>query len=62
MSYVEQYQGKLTTPEQAVQVVQSGDWVDYGWCTITPEALDQALAKRYQELTDVKIRGGRCVP
>lgn len=58
MTYMEQYQSKLTTPEEAVKVVQSGDWVDFGWCTTTPEALDQALAKRYQELTDVKIRGG----
>ena len=52
------YQQKLTTPEQAVQVVESGDWVDYGWCTGTPRALDKALAGRYQELQDVKVRGG----
>ena len=38
--------------------MQSGDWIDYGWCAITPEALDQALAARYQELYDVKVRGG----
>ena len=44
MNYAAQYQSKLTTPEQAVQVVRSGDWVDYGWATGTPEALDQALA------------------
>ena len=58
MNYAAQYQSKLTTPEQAVQVVRSGDWVDYGWATGTPEALDQALAARYPELTDVKVRGG----
>ena len=58
MNYREQYQSKLTTPEEAVKVVQSGDWIDYGWCAITPEALDQALAARYQELYDVKVRGG----
>ena len=58
MDYKKLYQEKKTTPEQAVQVVQSGDWVDYGWCTGTPRALDKALAARYQELTDVKIRGG----
>ena len=58
MNYLEQYQSKLTTAEEAVKIVQSGDWVDFGWCTITPEALDQALAARYAELYDVKVRGG----
>ena len=52
------YQEKLTTPEEAVKAVRSGDWVDYGWCTGTPRALDKALAARYEELTDVKVRGG----
>ena len=58
MDYKKLYQEKKITPERAVQVVQSGDWVDYGWCTSTPRALDQALAARWRELTDVKIRGG----
>ena len=58
MNYAAQYESKLTTADKAVQVVRSGDWIDYGWCTGTAEALDQALAARYQELTDVKVRGG----
>ncbi|MDD2979187.1 MAG: butyryl-CoA:acetate CoA-transferase [Hespellia sp.] len=58
MGYKKKYASKLTTAEEAVKLVQSGDWVDYGWCTGTPEALDEALAKRYEELHDVKIRGG----
>ena len=58
MDFQKLYQEKLTTPQQAVSVVRSGDWVDYGWCTGTPRALDRALADRYQELTDVKVRGG----
>lgn len=58
MSYRDTYREKLTTAAEAVKVVESGDWVDYGWCTGTPEALDQALAARYQELRDVKVRGG----
>ena len=41
-----------------MKVVRSGDWVDYGWCTGTPVAQDKALAARYEELTDVKVRGG----
>ena len=58
MSYEAEYQKKLVTADEAVKVVQSGDWVDFGWCVGTPEALDQALARRTDELTDVKVRGG----
>lgn len=49
---------KLVTPEEAVQAVQSGDWVDYGFGGGFPELLDQALAKRVGQLKEVKIRGG----
>lgn len=52
-----EYAAKLITAEQAVQAVKSGDWVDYGWCSCAPDALDKALAKRYRELYDVKVRG-----
>ncbi len=58
MDYQALYQQKLTTPEQAVKAVKPGDWVDYGWCTNHPVALDKALAARKDELTDVKVRGG----
>lgn len=58
MDYQALYQAKLTTPENAVKVVKSGDWVDYGWCTGTPVELDKALAARADELYDVNIRGG----
>lgn len=58
MDYQALYQQKLTTPEEAVKVVKSGDWVDYGWCHTHPPALDRALAARKDELTDVKVRGG----
>ncbi len=57
MNYLQEYQEKLTTPEEAVKCVQSGDWIDYGVCAIHPVALDQALAARSEELVDVKIRG-----
>lgn len=52
------YQEKLTTAQEAVKVVKSGDWLDWGWCTGTPDALDKALAARMSELHDIKIRGG----
>ena len=53
----EQYRQKLRTPEQAVKAVQSGDWVDYTTNVCFPSLLDAALAKRRDELWDVKIRG-----
>ncbi len=58
MNYQKMYQDKLTTAEEAVKVVKSGDWVDYTWCTNHPVELDKALAAREEELHDVKIRGG----
>lgn len=58
MDFSQEYQSKLKTADEAVKVVQSGDWVDYGWCTGTPDALDLALARRTDELRDVKVRGG----
>ena len=58
MSFEAEYSAKLTTADEAVKVVKNSDWVDYGWCTATADALDKALAKRTDELKDVKIRGG----
>lgn len=57
MNYADMYQSKLTTAEEAVKVVKSGDWVDYGSFTGEPIALDAALAKRKDELKDIKVRG-----
>ena len=58
MNYQEMYQKKLTTAEEAVKVVKSGDWVDYTWGSSYPVELDKALAARKDELYDVKARGG----
>ena len=57
MTVFEKYRAKLRTPEQAVQAVKSGDWVDYTSNVCFPALLDAAQAKRRDELTDVKIRG-----
>ena len=57
MDYVSEYKSKLVTAEEAVKVVKSGDWVDYTTATSMPVLLDRALAKRRDELFDVKIRG-----
>lgn len=56
MSIFEQYRNKLKTPQEAVQVVKSGDWIDYGCCAGQAVALDKALAERKDELWDVKVR------
>ncbi len=58
MDFKASYQQKLATAEQAAALVKSGDWVDYGWTTGTPVAVDAAIAKRLPELKDVKFRGG----
>ena len=52
-----EYRAKLRTPDEAVQVVKSGDWIDYTSSLGKPVLLDRALAKRRDELFDVKIRG-----
>ena len=57
MDYITEYRNKLRTPEEAVKVVKSGDWIDYLTNVAFPELLDAALAERAEELTDVKIRG-----
>ena len=56
MSYAEEYRAKLVTPEDAVRVVQSGDWVEYGQFATQAVTLDKALAARRDELWDVRIR------
>ena len=57
MNVYSQYQEKLRTPEEAVKVVKSGDWVDYITNVCFPPLLDAALAARRGELWDVKFRG-----
>ena len=58
MDYSKEYAQKLISADEAVKVIKSGDWVDYGWCNATVDALDKALAKRTDELTNVNLRGG----
>jgi len=52
----EQYRRKLVTAEEAVKVVKSGDWLEYAFGINGANELDEALAKRKDELRDVKIR------
>lgn len=58
VDFSDMYNSKLVSAADAAAVVKSGDWVDYGWSSITPVAFDEALAARMGELTDVNVRGG----
>lgn len=56
-TFVNEYQKKLVSADEAVKLINSGDWVDYGQFAGQVIALDAALAKRKDELKDVKVRG-----
>lgn len=57
MNFREEYNAKLRTPDEAVKVIKSGDWIDFAIGLGFPTLLDEAVAKRKDELEDVKIRG-----
>lgn len=57
LDFRKEYEKKLCSPEDAVSVVKSGDWIDYTSSLGKPVLLDRALAARRDELFDVKIRG-----
>ena len=57
MNVFGEYRRKLRSADEAVKVVKSGDWVDYSTNLGFPALCDAALAKRRDELTDVKVRG-----
>lgn len=56
MPYQSEYKNKLITAEQAGRLVKSGDTVDLYGYNACGEAMDRELAKRVNELNDVKIR------
>ncbi|NLB88774.1 MAG: butyryl-CoA:acetate CoA-transferase, partial [Syntrophomonadaceae bacterium] len=56
MNWTSEYNKKLVSADEAVKVVKSGDWIEYGFGTTAANELDKALAKRKDELWDVKIR------
>jgi len=57
-TFVSEYKSKLKTADEAVRVVKSGDIVDYSFCLNFPYLLDEALAKRKDELSNILVRGG----
>ncbi|CAA7602392.1 Acetyl-CoA hydrolase/transferase N-terminal domain protein [Acididesulfobacillus acetoxydans] len=52
-----EYRRKCVSADTAVKAVKSGDWIEFGWAASMPKLLDEALARRRDELTDVKLRG-----
>ncbi len=62
MAYEKEYQQKLVTAREAVQVIKSGDLVDYGFFNAKPVACDQALAARAGELENVMVYGAVTLP
>ena len=57
MGFLSEYNAKLTSADNAVKCVKSGDWVEYTSNLGFPALCDAALAKRRDELRGVKIRG-----
>lgn len=57
LNFIQEYRSRLTTAENAVKVVKSGDHVFYGEFVLFPRSLDAALANRIEELKNVEIRG-----
>jgi Acetyl-CoA hydrolase len=55
VNLMEEYKSKLVSADKAVKVIKSGDWIDYGEFCGQVRDLDRALAKRKDELKDVKI-------
>ncbi|HBK53970.1 MAG TPA: butyryl-CoA:acetate CoA-transferase [Syntrophomonas wolfei] len=55
MSFADEYRKKLVSADEAVKIVKSGDWIDFGSFCGQVRTLDKALAKRKDELKDVKI-------
>ena len=57
MDFMQEYRSKLCSADEAVRLVKNGDWVDYGSNNGYPSTLDAALARRRDELHNVKVRG-----
>jgi acyl-CoA hydrolase len=58
MKLMDEYKSKCVSAEEAVKVIQSGDWVEFAWAASFPGLLTEAIAKRKDELVDVNMRGG----
>jgi butyryl-CoA:acetate CoA-transferase len=57
VNYRSKYLSKLCSADQAARIIKSGDWIDIGMGAGFPALLDAAIARRKEQLRDVKIRG-----
>ncbi len=62
MGYHEEYRSKCVSPGAAAGLINPGDVVEYGQFNGKPVAFDSALAARKDELHDVAVFCGVCVP
>jgi butyryl-CoA:acetate CoA-transferase len=51
------YQEKLRTAAEVAQMIKSGDEIFFSEFVLRPESIDEALAGRVEELTNVKLDG-----
>ena len=57
---INEYKKKLISADEAAGLVTSGMWVDYGAIGGFPSLVDEKLAGRAKELSEVKIRAENC--
>ncbi len=55
MTWLDDYRSKLTSPEEAVRIINNGFRIYYGGNAAIPKALVNALAARRDELQDVQL-------
>jgi len=55
-TFLDDYKKKLISPEVAANVIKSGDYIYYSEFSLFPEAFDEALALRTEELFDLYLR------
>jgi len=59
---LEEYKRKCVSADVAVKGINSGDVIDYGFFNGKPVVVDQALARRHEELRDVTVYCAATVP
>ena len=56
MNYKKEYDRKIISPEDAAKLVKSGMWIDFGFFMGAAYCMEEEIAKKVDELEDVKIR------
>lgn len=55
MNWQDYYQSRICTPQEAVKVIKSSDYVVVSHACGEPRSLTKAMSERYAELKDVKV-------